>query len=148
MRGLARAERPSARRPGAATDIASGSPAHSPTAARSAALSRSLLIDLQRLAGNAAVATLTGPGVQRDDAESKGGAPPQSAGAIDVVFVIQRPNDQYTKDMNDYVQSTLKGDVFVPVANLQEMCAQATRLTSGGKRLRKIRVASHGQTVT
>lgn len=119
------------------------------TATRADFLSRAALVDLQRLAGNAAVAAaLTNPSVQRDDAESKGGTPPPSADAIDVVFVIQRPGDQYTKDLNAYVKSTLKGDVFVAVANLQEICEQASKLTAGGKKLRKIRFASHGQTVT
>jgi len=108
-----------------------------------------MLVDLQRLAGNAAVtAVLADPSVQRDDADSKGGTPPPAADAIDVVFVIQRPGDQYTKDLNAYVKSTLKGDVFVAVANLQEICEQASKLTAGGKKLRKIRFASHGQTVT
>src|SRR5262245_46225727 len=108
------------------------------------------LLDLQRFAGNAAVtaALADDVAIQRDDADAKGGAPPPAPGVIDVVFVIQRPNDQFTKDLNDYVKSTLKGDVFVPVANLQEICEQASRLTAGGKKLRKIRFASHGQTVT
>ena len=118
-------------------------------ATRADVLRLAALADLQRLAGNAAVtAALASTSVQRDDAESKGGTPPPSPGTIDVVFVIQRPNDQYTRDLNDYVKSTLKGDVFVSVANLQEICEQASKLTAGGKKLRKIRFASHGQTVT
>ena len=119
------------------------------TAPRADVLSRSTIVDLQRLAGNAAVAAAIGQSwVQRDDAESKGGTPPPSPGTIDVVFVIQRPGDQYTKDLNAYVKSTLKGDVFVAVENLQEICEQASKLAAGGKKLRKIRFASHSQTVT
>jgi hypothetical protein len=114
-----------------------------------AALTPAMLVDLQRLAGNGAVATVVaGADVQRDDAESKGTANPPAAGTIDVVFVIQKPNDQFTKDMSAYVKSTLRSDVYVEVANVQEICEKAAALTAGGKKLRKIRFASHGQTVT
>src|SRR6478735_11446905 len=131
-RGLRRAE-PAASRSG-------GSDAVPASATRTDVLSLASLFDLQRLAGNAAVAAaLEHPSVQRDDSESKGGTPPPSPGTIDVVFVIQRPNDQYTRDLSDYVKSTLKGDVFVSVANLQDICEQASKLTAGGKKLRKIR---------
>src|SRR4029077_1268809 len=147
MPGHAPAERPIPRGPqsgGPAGSRSGHSDVVPATPTRTDVLSLAALVDLQRLAGNAAVASaLEHPTVQRDDAESKGGTPPPSANSIDVVFVIQRPGDQYTKDLNDYVKSTLKGDVFVAVANLQEICEQASKLTAGGKKLRKIRFASH-----
>jgi hypothetical protein len=98
------------------------------------------ILDLQRSAGNAAVAALLGdPVVQRDE--------PTGAKTIDVIFIIAKPGDQFTKDMTAYVKSTLQGQAYREVANIEDICEEATKLAAAGTKLRKVRLVSHGQTV-
>ena len=102
---------------------------------------------LQRLAGNAAVASLiVDPIVQRDETPA-GEAPKPAGGSITLTFIIGRPNDQFTKDMTEYVKTTLKGEQYREVANIEDICDEATKLAAQGVRLARVRIVSHGQTV-
>jgi hypothetical protein len=98
------------------------------------------LLGLQHLVGNAAVASLIGGAtVQRDD--KPGGK------SIEIIFIIRKPNDQFTKDMTDYVKTTLKSQEYREVANIEDICSEATKLASQGITLSKVRIVGHGQTV-
>jgi hypothetical protein len=101
------------------------------------------VLGLQRLVGNAAVASLlVGATVQRDDKP----APGSGGKSIELIFILRKPNDQFTKDMTDYVKNTLKGQEYREVANIEEICAEATKLASQGITLSKVRIVGHGQT--
>ena len=97
------------------------------------------LIELQRQAGNAAVGTV----VQRDET----GGPKPGAAPMDVIFIIRRPNDQFTKDMTNYVTTTLKGHEYREVANIEEICAAAAAIAASGRKIGRVRLVGHGQTV-
>jgi hypothetical protein len=104
------------------------------------------LLGLQRLAGNAAVTSLIAhPTVQRDDTPPVN--PQGGAKSIDLIFIITKPNDRYTKDMTDYVKNTLKGQAYRVVTNIEDICAEASKLSAQGITLSKVRIVSHGQTV-
>lgn len=106
------------------------------------------LLGLQRLAGNSAVASLIGDAtVQRDDKPSGQAPNPPAGKSIELIFIIRKPNDQFTKDMTDYVKTTLKGHEYREVANIEDICAEATKLAAQGITLSKVRIVGHGQTV-
>jgi hypothetical protein len=107
------------------------------------------LLAYQQLAGNAAVASLVAGGtVQRDDTSPKPSVKPQGgAKTIDLIFIITKPKDRYTKDMIDYVKNTLKGQEYRVVTNIEDICAEASKLSAQGITLSKVRIVSHGQTV-
>jgi hypothetical protein len=103
------------------------------------------LLRLQRLAGNAAVASLiAGDMVQRDDTQLD--KPQPGAKSIELIFILRKPNDQFTQDMTDYVKNTLKGHEYREVANIEDICAEATKLASQGITLSRVRIVGHGQT--
>ncbi len=146
MRTHTHASRPS---PRAATPRRSGADAGAvgPNRAPSPATTPDGLLGLQRLAGNAAVASLVADAfVQRDDTPKPADAKPTGK-SIELIFIIRKPNDQYTKDMTDYVKTTLKGQEYREVANIEEICAEATKLAAQGLSLSKVRIVGHGQTV-
>ena len=136
---------PGASRPGsAATERSLG-----PNRAPSSRAEPGTLLAIQQLAGNAAVASLVGGAtVQRDDKPSNPPVKPQGgAKSIDLIFIITKPNDRYTKDMTDYVKNTLKGQEYRVVTNIEDICAEASKLSAQGITLSKVRIVSHGQTV-
>jgi hypothetical protein len=101
------------------------------------------LLGLQQLAGNRAVASmLAGATVQRDEPSK-----PPAGKSIELIFIIRRPNDPFTKDMTDYVRMTLKGHEYREVANIEDICAEATKLAAQGITLSKVRIVGHGQSV-
>ena len=71
------------------------------------------LLALQRGVGNAAVSAALAHAtiVQRDDAKT---TPPGKAAPAtqDVIFILRKPGDEYTKGMAEYVRTTLKGQAF------------------------------------
>ena len=82
------------------------------------------ILELQRRAGNGAVSVaLAGAiAVQRDDAKTPPpGKSPQTT--QDVVFILRKPGDEYTKGMAEYVRTTLKGQAFKEVANIEDIAA-------------------------
>jgi len=82
--------------------------------------------------------------VQRepDDKPPAGGA----GKSVEVIFIIRKPNDRYTEDMTDYVKTTLKGQTYREVANVEEICASVSTIAATGVKLSKVRIVSHGQT--
>jgi hypothetical protein len=63
----------------------------------------------------------------------------------EVIFIVAKPGDQFTKDMTDYVKTTLKGHAYVPVANLEEICTYLSALAAKGGTVSKVSIVSHGQ---
>jgi hypothetical protein len=103
------------------------------------------LLGLQQLAGNRAVASmLAGATVQRDKPSNPPSKPPAGK-SIELIFIIRKPNDQFIKQMTDYVTTTLKGHVYREVANVEDICAEATKLAAQGITLSKVRIVSHAQ---
>jgi hypothetical protein len=97
------------------------------------------LLRLQRLAGNAAVVSLLAdPSVQRDPK-------PTSKKSIEIIFILVKPGDQYIKDVTNYVKTTLKGQAYRQVANVEEICAEVSKLAADGFSLSRVRIVSHGQ---
>jgi hypothetical protein len=97
------------------------------------------LLRLQRLAGNAAVASLlVAPTVQRDE---KG----TSKKSIEVIFILIKPGDQYIKDVTDYVKTTLKGQTYRQVANIDGICTEVSKLAAEGFTMSRVRIVAHGQ---
>lgn len=109
-------------------------------------LAPATILELQRGAGNVAVSVaLAGAiAVQRDDAKTT----PQSKAAPatqDVIFILRKPGDEYTKGMAEYVRTTLKGQAFKEVANIEEIAAYTSALSAKGIKLSAVRIIGHGQ---
>ena len=105
------------------------------------------LLGLQQLAGNRAVASmLAGATVQRDEPSNPPPKPPARK-SIELIFIIRKPDDRFTKDMTAYVKMTLKGHEYREVANIEDICAEATKLAAQGITLSKVRIVGHGQSV-
>jgi hypothetical protein len=139
-------------RPSPPAALLAGSTTREPTIGtlgpRGLAAEPSGLLGLQRLAGNAAVTSLLAHGiVQRDDKSPDTTTKASGGKSIELIFIIRKPNDQYTKDMTDYVKTTLKGQEFREVANVEDICAEGAKLASQGISLSKVRIVGHGQTV-
>lgn len=96
------------------------------------------ILGLQRSVGNAATAAL----LQRDAQK----AATKTTEPTEVIFIVAKPGDQFTKDMTDYVKTTLKGHTYVPVANLEDICAYLSALAGKGGTVSKVSIVSHGQT--
>src|SRR5262249_54348092 len=88
---------------------------------------------LQATAGNTAVAGL----LQRDDTKP--------AKTIEIIFIIQKPGDQFIKDMTEYTKTTLKGHEYREVANIDEICAVAAEYAKQGVKFSRVDIVSHGQ---
>ena len=104
------------------------------------------ILELQRSAGNGAVsvALAGGMAVQRDDAKvPPPGKSPQAT--QDVIFILRKPGDEYTKGMAEFVRTTLKGQAFKEVANIEEIAAYAAALSAKGIKLSAVRIIGHGQ---
>jgi len=104
------------------------------------------IMELQRRAGNGAVsvALASAIAVQRDDAKTPPpGKSPQST--QDVIFILRKPGDEYTKGMAEYVRTTLKGQAFKEVANIEDIAAYASALSAKGIKLSAVRIIGHGQ---
>ncbi len=84
--------------------------------------------------------------VQRDETTTDKPVAGAGGKSIELIFILTKPNDQFTKDMTDYVKNTLKGHAYREVANIEEICAEATKLASQGITLSKVRIVGHGQT--
>ncbi|HEY8801765.1 MAG TPA: hypothetical protein VIN00_01695 [Candidatus Dormibacteraeota bacterium] len=96
-----------------------------------------VVLGLQRRVGNAAVVALLQRDAQKVDKKT--------SEPIEVIFIIAKPGDQFTKDMTDYVKTTLKGHTFVPVANLEDICTYLSALAAKGGTVSKVSIVSHGQ---
>jgi hypothetical protein len=94
------------------------------------------VLALQRAAGNGAVASLL---VQRDDA---GG----TKRSMHLTFIVRKDGDVFTKDMKEYVQTTLRGEEFREVDNVEDICAIASDLSKQGITLSGVNIVAHGQT--
>src|SRR4051812_1350889 len=93
------------------------------------------ILEWQEQAGNAAVTSLlTAATVQRTPNS------PQQA----INFVIKKPNDQYTKDVTSYINTTMHSS-SVTVNNLDDICAYVSKLPAGTQ-FNTVRIVSHGQT--
>lgn len=62
-----------------------------------------------------------------------GGATPGKGDGIDVVFIIQSPEDAFTKDVKKYIQSTLTGQEYYMVNDLRELFFRLNIIATGGK---------------
>src|SRR5664280_2178632 len=104
------------------------------------------IAELQRGAGNVAVSAALANAtiVQRDDVKT---TPPGKAPSAtqDVIFILRKPGDEYTKGMAEYVRTTLKGQAFKEVANIEEIAAYASALSAKGIKLSAVRIIGHGQ---
>jgi hypothetical protein len=81
------------------------------------------------------------PALQRDDTKQTSGA-----AGVEVVFVIRKKDDVYTKEMTKYAQTTLKGRIVREVANIDEMGAAAAGIANSGAKISKLAIVGHGQT--
>jgi hypothetical protein len=95
------------------------------------------ILSLQRSLGNAATAAL----LQRDAHKATATA----SEPTEVIFIVAKPGDQFTKDMTDYVKTTLKGHTYIPVANLEDICSYLSALAAKGGTVSKVAIVSHGQ---
>jgi hypothetical protein len=104
------------------------------------------ILELQRGAGNVAVSAALANAtiVQRDDVKTTPPGKAQSA-TQDVIFILRKPGDEYTKGMAEYVRTTLKGQAFKEVANIEEIAAYASALSAKGIKLSAVRIIGHGQ---
>jgi len=100
------------------------------------------LLELQQRAGNAAVTAVVAERVVQRDEQAKPGG-----GVVDVIFIIRKPNDQFTADMTNYVKTTLRGHLYREVANIDEICAEAAAIAAAGNKIGRVRLVGHGQTV-
>jgi hypothetical protein len=105
------------------------------------------ILELQRRVGNGAVsvALASAIAVQRDDAKTTPPGKAQPGTTQDVIFILRKPGDEYTKGMAAYVRTTLKGQVFKEVANIEEIAAYASALSAKGIKLSAVRIIGHGQ---
>ena len=109
------------------------------------------ILGLQRSAGNLAVsaalttALTTALTVQRDDPTTTPVGKGRSGPTQDVIFILRKPGDEYTKGMAEYVRTTLKGQAFKEVANIEAIAAYASALSAKGIKLSAVRIIGHGQ---
>lgn len=103
--------------------------------------------------------------IQRQAVEG-GGATPGSGEGIDLIFIIKAPDDEYTRDVTQYVKTVLAGQHYVEVDNLDDIFSylETLRPTKGstiweraaspetavppkpGQKVRRIRIVAHGST--
>jgi hypothetical protein len=100
------------------------------------------------------VTALAQPALQRKEIRGAGATPGTGEGA-DLIFIIRAPDDQFTNDVTQYVETVLEGQTFIEVDNLDDIFDHLARLKARVNafevlepaiKVRRIRIVAHGST--